>query len=193
MAAEIVALRDIEPGEEISYSCKRRTLSLSSSLLTVQDAPFGYTYKQRRDLFKQIWGFECKCSMCSASTKQKRESDARRERLLELHRILTGLHNPALASIDELVHEAMAIIDKEELRPQLAAYYPLFARAYMRLTKLDLARKYTELAEETQLWYVGGDDDYADDARLLRQELEAVEKRAGQRQSTARQTFARFS
>lgn len=72
MAQEVVAIRDIEPGEEITHSY----------------APLGNPREYRREAIK-AWGFNCTCSLCTAPEAEIKRSDARRYRLHDIHMGLT--------------------------------------------------------------------------------------------------------
>lgn len=67
LAVSIVALKDIEPGEEI----------------TITYVPMGQTREERRaGLLK--WGFNCNCSLCTASKAEVAASDYRRKKIKQL-------------------------------------------------------------------------------------------------------------
>ncbi|KAK4250070.1 hypothetical protein C7999DRAFT_38993 [Corynascus novoguineensis] len=161
MAMEVVALRDIRPGEEIVHSY----------------APLGYTYEERKAVL-QAWGFQCRCALCSASIEERNLSDRRRERLLEIHHILGQADLLGSKRVGALIIEAMGLIDQEELHPQLVEYYQQFAKAYMALSDLKRARAF--VTETDKMWslYGGEEHENLDGMRDLWRALEEAEGEA---------------
>jgi hypothetical protein len=102
-------------------------------------------------------GFECACSLCSASPPEIAASDDRRERLFEIHQTLTSAAEEARLPrerIDKIVREAMALIEVEGLQP-LIEYLFVFARVYLSVNEVRLARRYAEMAEARLIMYEG--------------------------------------
>ncbi|KAK4192324.1 hypothetical protein QBC35DRAFT_374058 [Podospora australis] len=142
MAMEVVALRNIAPGEEVAHSY----------------APLGYTLEERKAVLRS-WGFQCRCALCSAPERERQISDSRRERLLEIHQLLNKASElqGGYQRVDELVREALALVDQEELQPQLVEYYQQFAKAYMAIGDLQQAREFVKAAD--QMWnFYGGEE-----------------------------------
>ncbi|KAK0611458.1 hypothetical protein B0T14DRAFT_440556 [Immersiella caudata] len=162
MTMEMVAVRDLKAGEEIVHTY----------------IPLGYTL-QERELMLKVWGFKCSCSLCSASPQETAASDDRRERLFEIHQTLTSATQEASLPrerIDAIVREASALIGLEGLDP-LVEYMFVFARAYMSINEVALARKYTQLAEAKLRLYEG--EDSANNSvpmQMLWRELKELEK-----------------
>lgn len=183
---EVVALRDIEPGEEITHACKLSPQVPSflyiQPLTIFADTPPGYTYEERKRMIKS-WGFTCRCSMCTAPPSERALSDQRRERIFEIHDTLrdSTLDEKASLSparIDRLVREALDLIELEELDPQLVVYHMVFARAYMMVGDFRLARRFIELAEEKWILYGGEEHDNIEGIRELWAELKGAEEEA---------------
>ncbi|KAK3937046.1 SET domain-containing protein 5 [Diplogelasinospora grovesii] len=166
MAMEVVALREIQAGEEVAHSY----------------APLGYTRAERQEMLR-AWGFECRCAMWAAPAEHVALSDSRRERLFEIHHTLsshaseeeTDGERLIHARVDQLVSEALTLIAQEELHPQVVVYCALFARAYMAIGDLALARKYVALSEENWILYGGEEHDNVDGIRLLWEQLAEAE------------------
>ncbi|KAF9876117.1 A/G-specific adenine glycosylase [Colletotrichum karsti] len=115
LALEVVAYRDILPGEELSISY----------------SPLNMDYKDRQQTLAE-WGFKCNCSLCS-SPDAVAASDANRERIQQIVSMLNQpvFQNPGL--MKQLGEEMEGIIEKEKLRAQLGDFYDMFARAYVRM------------------------------------------------------------
>lgn len=77
--------------------------------------------------------------------------------------------------VDQLVREAMMLIEKEELQPQLVEYYAHFARAYIELNELKKAGAFIQRADEMWLLYGGEEHENVDGmSELWKQFAEAV-------------------
>ncbi|KAK3940981.1 hypothetical protein QBC46DRAFT_432749 [Diplogelasinospora grovesii] len=171
MAMEVVALREIQVGEEVAHSCTPPFFKFPCMRYTlmIADAPLGYTRAERQEMLR-AWGFECRCAMCSAPAEHVALSDSRRERLFEIHHTLSSHASEdetdgellSHARVDQLVSEALTLIAQEELHPQVVVYCALFARAYMAIGDLALARKYVALSEENWILYGGEEHDNVD-------------------------------
>ncbi len=108
-------------------------------------------------------------------------SDARRERLFEIHALLRDPGNlPQLTRkrIDEYVWEAIKLIELEELDPQLVEYHQLFARTYLAIGVLKEARKYIALAEAKWILYDGEEHSNVDEIKDLWRQLKEAEEDA---------------
>ena len=74
-------------------------------------------------------------------------------------------------SIANLAEEMFALVQEEQLWPQLVVFYEVIARAYMEIAEWDSARQYVGLAEERWILYGGEDHDNVDGIRALWAEL----------------------
>ncbi|KAI1778834.1 SET domain-containing protein [Hypoxylon cercidicola] len=164
LGIEVIAMRDIEVGEEITQSY----------------VPLGLSYKDRKEGLKN-WNFACTCSLCAASKSQRAASDRHRERLLDIYHELndgaTGKGNLTESIVNELTGEMESLIHEEKLEAQQLVYYGVVARAYMRVGELVAARKYVELCEDLWVRYAGDDQDYLAGMHQLRHELTEREKK----------------
>ncbi|KAH6847241.1 hypothetical protein B0I37DRAFT_341273 [Chaetomium sp. MPI-CAGE-AT-0009] len=161
IAMEVVALREIQPGQEVAHSY----------------APLGYTYEQRKAIL-QAWGFQCRCALCSGSLEVRNASDRRRERLLEIHQTLSQAERLGGKRVGQLVAEAMGLIEQEELRPQLVEYYQQFAKAYLMVNDLRRARAFVTETDKMWTLYGGEQHENIDGMRELWQTLEEAERDA---------------
>ncbi|KAK4653763.1 hypothetical protein QC762_509830 [Podospora pseudocomata] len=159
MAMEVVALRGIGKGEEVAHSY----------------APLGYTHEQRKAVL-QPWGFQCQCALCAAPAREREAADDRRDRILEIYQTLgKAAELGSVERVDQLVREAMMLIEKEELQPQLVEYYAHFARAYIELNELKKAEVFIQKADEMWLLYGGEEHENVDGmSELWKQFAEAV-------------------
>ncbi|EJT82580.1 hypothetical protein GGTG_02553 [Gaeumannomyces tritici R3-111a-1] len=160
MAMEVVAVRDIDVGEEITYSY----------------VTLGKPQKMRQEELSE-WGFECACALCRAAPDERQRSDDRRARLAEIgesltqaEALVTGAGDDS-SRLSQLVAEVTALIDAEQLWPQLVVYHPLVARAFLRAGDVTQARRHTALAEEAWLRFQGADHDYVEGLRELWREV----------------------
>ncbi|KAI2464400.1 SET domain-containing protein [Annulohypoxylon bovei var. microspora] len=165
LAIEVIAMRDIEPGEEITQSY----------------VPLGLSYHDRTDDL-QNWGFTCTCSLCASSTHQRATSDQHRQQLQHIYHSLNegaaGRSNLTAAAIGDLADEMESLVREEGLEAQLLVYYGVVARAHMRVGGLGAARRYVDLCEDLWVRYAGGEEDYLAGLQQLRHELEEREKKA---------------
>lgn len=164
LAIEVIAMRDIETGEEITQSY----------------VPLGLSYEDRKKGLNN-WGFACKCSLCAASKSSRAASDHHRERLRHIYHELnegaTGKANHTVDAIKALVEEMESLMREENLEAQLLVYYGVVARSYMRVGELARARKYVDLCEDLWMRYAGDEEDYLAGMHQLRHELEERERK----------------
>ncbi|KAI1759589.1 SET domain-containing protein [Hypoxylon sp. FL1150] len=165
LAVEVIAMRDIEVGEEITQSY----------------VPLGLSYKDRKEGLDN-WSFTCTCSLCAASKSQRAATDKRRERLLNIYHELNdgaaGKINLTEPAVMEMTSEMESLIHDEKLEAQQLVYYGVVARAFMRIGELLAARKYVELCEDLWVRYAGDDQNYLAGMYQLRHELTEREKKA---------------
>ncbi|KAK1829342.1 hypothetical protein QBC39DRAFT_384222 [Podospora conica] len=161
MTMEVIALRDIKPGEEIVYSYTF----------------LGYTRQERQAMLAH-WGFTCSCAMCTAGPSESALSDRRRDRLFELHATLSAAAEAPESlpreRVDALVAETRGLIDDEQLDPQLVEYYQVFARVYLALGDGRRAREYVRAAEEKWVLYEGEEHSNVEGIRGLWEEVELL-------------------
>ncbi|KAK2006337.1 SET domain-containing protein [Colletotrichum eremochloae] len=149
---EVVAYKDIRPGEE---------LSISYSMLNM-------LYDDRKRTLRE-WGFACACALCSSPTAVA-ASDAR---LARLQAILAALEetDPAASLVAKLTDELEDVAAREGLAAQAGEFYGMVARAYARAGEVGAARRYAAVAVEGLERFAGHDDDRTARARDLLGEL----------------------
>lgn len=182
MRMEMLAMRDLKAGEEVMHTCKISRSAVDFGgygprmLMPCVDIPLGFTLQERQLMLKP-WGFECACSLCSASPREIAASDDRRERLFEIHQTLTSAAEEASLPrerIDTIVQEAMALIEAEGLQP-LIEYLFVFARVYLSVNEVKLARKYAEVAEARLIMYEGDESAESEAINKLWKEIKELE------------------
>lgn len=132
---EIKALRDIEPGEEISISYGKIELK----------------YAERQHLYKDGWNFKCSCSLCMASTYEIEGSDQRRKRFKQLRDKLENLTSDTYDA-EQIVgweREVMEISKVEGLDVLLAEDYERLAYVYAGHGMLRDAKLWAETARQS--------------------------------------------
>ncbi|KAI1408280.1 SET domain-containing protein [Hypoxylon sp. FL1857] len=153
LGMEVVAYRDIQPGEELTFSY----------------LPLNLQSEQRQTLIRE-WGFNCTCSLCT-SAAETAVSDRRRGRIQDL---LAELDRPEIrnhAAVKRRVDEILDLCDKEGLAAQVGDFYAIVAELYSNMGDLDLAKKYGELAVKELTHYAGYDHERTRSATLFLENL----------------------
>ncbi|TGJ80851.1 hypothetical protein E0Z10_g7920 [Xylaria hypoxylon] len=147
---KVVASRDIEIGEEI----------------TISYIPMNHPREKRqRDLRR--WGFQCKCSLCTASKTEIAASDYRREKIASLQDDLLK----AIAELDgttavRAAYEILALVKAEDITSMVATQYEILARLFWKAGDTETATKYAQQSLDT-LMDLGYIDYRPDDLPLL--------------------------
>ncbi|KAI1407611.1 SET domain-containing protein [Hypoxylon sp. FL1857] len=133
LAVSIVALKDIEPGEEI----------------TITYVPMGKTREERQaGLLK--WGFNCTCSLCTASKAERAASDYRREKIKQLRQeVMRAVEAWDGTKAVRLTHEVLELMQAEELAPLYASQYEIMARLYWKARDKKTGTKYAQMSIDT--------------------------------------------
>jgi len=143
------AIRDIEAGTEINLSCTYLPLSPLAHFLTgkKKDTDFGLTFHERQTALKAKWGFDCTCTLCSASPSTIAASDARRKKINELGTIvIKHVENQDFKQAIKQHHEMMETIEEENLAPHMGDYYEVMTRLLAATKDMKKAKKYARLA-----------------------------------------------
>ncbi|KAK4185176.1 hypothetical protein QBC35DRAFT_28739 [Podospora australis] len=144
LATEAVAIRDVEPGEE----------------LTISYIPIDLPIKERLSLLESHFNFQCTCKLCSAPPDKQRYSDLRRERIGSVRSLIKKVKETS--NVDDLAAELFALVEEEGLQLKLKEYDNELWIVYYQLGDVDSAIKYAEAAlkEAEELGGVqGGEDD----------------------------------
>ncbi|KAI1138320.1 SET domain-containing protein [Hypoxylon sp. FL0543] len=128
LAVSVVALKDIEPGEEISITY----------------VPMGKTREERRAGLSK-WGFNCTCSLCTGSKAEIAASDYRREKIKELRQeVMKAVEAWDGTKAVKLTHEILELMRAEDLAPLYASQYEIMARLYWKARDTNTATKYAQ-------------------------------------------------
>ncbi|PVI04630.1 SET domain-containing protein [Periconia macrospinosa] len=157
---EIKALRDIQPGEEISISYGRIDLK----------------HAERQDLYQKGWHFTCTCSLCTADAYAISGSDQRRKRFTWLREQLNSLTSETYDTEQVLAweKEVLEISEKEGFEVLIAEDLERMAYVYNGLGKKDTAIMWAKRAKKNLLnWTVvdGGLNNELDRIDALLREL----------------------
>ncbi|KAK0646870.1 hypothetical protein B0T16DRAFT_170692 [Cercophora newfieldiana] len=157
LALEIVAYRDIEPGEEITLSYFALNLR----------------YHQRIQAIKS-WGFNCSCSFCAdEATRQK--SDRRRDDIARILQAITRKENITRDIVSKAVGKLEDLVNEEGLSAQMGDLLYMVADACMAAKDFQLAREIGEEALKVQRRYAGFDNDRTQDVVKLLETVDELE------------------
>lgn len=123
--------------------------------------------REKRQRALRRWGFECTCSLCTASKTDIAASDYRREKI-------ASLQNDTLKAIGELngtaavraAYEILALVEAEDIPTMVASQYEVLARLFWKAGDNDTAVQYAQKSLDT-LMDLGYIDYRADDLALL--------------------------
>ncbi|KAI1171980.1 hypothetical protein F4777DRAFT_24389 [Nemania sp. FL0916] len=148
--AKVVAFRNIEVGEEISISY----------------IPLNHPREKRqRDLRR--WGFECKCSLCSASKTEIAASDYRREKIASLQEdVMKAISELDGSTAIRSSYEILALVKAEDIPTMVASQYEVIARLFWKAGEIETATKYAQQSLDT-LADLGYIDPRPDDLSIL--------------------------
>ncbi|OAA65680.1 SET domain protein [Niveomyces insectorum RCEF 264] len=167
LSQEVIALRDIERGEEVTHSY----------------IPLGVVYEERQEQING-WGFRCTCPLCTAPPAQRALSDQRRRRLHAIHGELSATSASATAGystadratrLAEMVDEMEFLVEKEQIWPALCDYYLVATQAFLDVDDFAGARRYWHAASDAWDTYAGEQHENVDTLRDLWKAITARE------------------
>ncbi|KAH8883149.1 SET domain-containing protein [Thozetella sp. PMI_491] len=130
MAVTMWASHNIEPGEEI----------------TISYLDFGSPYPERQEMLRDVWGFECKCAMCSAPVEEREASDERRNKVRALHSEITRILNQGeFLEAVKVNEELLRVVDEEDLMSHYGEYFEIPAQLYNAVGDYEKAEKFTRM------------------------------------------------
>ncbi|KAI0376022.1 SET domain-containing protein [Hypomontagnella monticulosa] len=133
LAVSIVALRDIEVGEELSITY----------------VPLGKTREERQEAL-QKWGFNCTCSLCTASKSEIAASDYRRTKIKTLRQeVMDAVEAWDGRKAVRLTLEVLELMQEEELAPLYSSQYEIIARLYWKAGDIKTGIKYAQMSIDT--------------------------------------------
>ncbi|KAH8687195.1 hypothetical protein BGZ60DRAFT_521860 [Tricladium varicosporioides] len=125
------ASRTIHKGEEI-------TITYINLLQPTQD---------RRETLQMIWGFDCKCSLCSSGMAATKRSDYNIKKITELHHILSDWTAASTATPAQ-AEDLLALYEREHLHAARGTGHMLASYAYNGIGNVGMAIKHANLALE---------------------------------------------
>ncbi|KAK4186437.1 N-lysine methyltransferase SMYD2 [Podospora australis] len=138
---EVVAYKDIAPGEELSLSY----------------APLNILSKDRKELLK-FWGFECTCALCRDAEATK-VSDRQRNRIQRILEQFDNTKNLTVEKMATLTKEVEDLVLKEGMAGQIGDLYNIIGHTYLLMGEKKLAEEYGKLGVEKLRHYAGFDSE----------------------------------
>lgn len=161
------ASRTIQPGEEITITCKHHR-SIRISWLTSTDTNILEPRASRQEALSQTWGFECTCTLCKAPRASVLKSDSRIYRIKELQGFLADWSEDSIGS-SSMAEELLALYEEEEVHAALGTGHMFAALAYNAAGEAKGAKKHAKLAIEAGMVNSGAvDGDREEMEALLR-------------------------
>lgn len=166
LAMSVWSARDIEPGEEITITCKLAWLEEEREkadwLRVDLDSAAGMTSKERQETLEKVWGFKwyvlatpfgdgnpmlipaSTCSLCTGSHEQLKASDANREEIRSLQDKVVelaqaGKYHKAVQAAEQMFR----LIDEEGMTEHMGGMYEIPARLYYHIGNYEKALEYT--------------------------------------------------
>jgi hypothetical protein len=117
------------------------------------------------------WGFNCTCSLCTAPEDERKRSDRRRERVVD---ILYAMNDEALHYNDfvGLAEELIRVVEQERLTRQFSTYYHTLMKLYSEYSDMASSEKYARRALE---YAEAFDDPEGEFVLSLRRNIETLE------------------
>ncbi|KAK8049695.1 short/branched chain specific acyl-CoA dehydrogenase [Apiospora phragmitis] len=143
------AVRDIQPGEELSIS--------------YLDSFRVRSVRQART--RASWGFSCGCSQCSLPEAEAEASDARLFSIYQVENQLTDLKNANVST--STIETLIALYKEERLDHKIADAYTLAALNYNTFGVEAMAKEYAKLSLEQGLLEHGHDSEDMEAMRIL--------------------------
>ncbi|KAK3386186.1 hypothetical protein B0H63DRAFT_434062 [Podospora didyma] len=132
LSITVWSARDIEPGEEIT--------------ITYSEA--GITHAERQETLRDVWGFNCSCSLCTADNATRTLSDTRRLAIRSLRdEVLALAQKGEFETAISRAEVLFATIEAENLTAHMAgSLYEIPARLYYHVGELEKALEYATKA-----------------------------------------------
>ena len=187
MAMVVWSSRDIKPGDEITISCREirgEVLLLRRIADSLTDLHTGFTYAERQKTTADLWGFECKCPICSRSIEDRIASDNRRKLIRSLRgEIVHAINSGNFTRAVEIDEELLDLVEMEGMMPHYGDYFEIAAQLHNIVGNLSKAHNYTEMiVDELQRYGWPGVDDAAKIAKYKRLLGSIQERRMEERQ-----------
>ncbi|KAK6949099.1 hypothetical protein Daesc_009172 [Daldinia eschscholtzii] len=112
----------------------------------ISHVPLGNTRDERQEAL-QKWGFECTCSLCTASKTEIAASDYRRAKIKALRReVMKAVEDWDGTRAVKLTHEVLELMKAEDLSPLYSSQYEIMARLYWKAKDKKTATKYAQMS-----------------------------------------------
>ncbi|KAM0273575.1 hypothetical protein ACHAQH_008238 [Verticillium albo-atrum] len=160
LTMQVVAYRDIRPGEEI----------------TINYAPLGMPHNIRKKYLFDNYGFHCRCSLCQAPPEVRSAADARRMRIVEVRADMRKAHDKGkLADAIKYAEELLGLSEAEGLTPLLHEYHEILASIYLEQLDIPNARKYGQLTLDGWIRFKSVDSFHVEAVRGFMRQIDHVE------------------
>lgn len=154
------------------------------------DSSIELTYPERQEKLSSVWGFNCTCSLCTASDSIRNASDARRLEFRALRNdVLQLAQNGEFDKAVAATKDMFAVVDEEGLNMHIGDLYEIPARLHYQIGDLDSAHKYFKRSmAELDSWGVPGPEEEVslENARgilaRLEEEMEEVKRQKRRKQ-----------
>ncbi|KAL1836193.1 hypothetical protein VTJ49DRAFT_5460 [Mycothermus thermophilus] len=156
LTMEIVAYREIKPGEEILISY----------------VPLETPVEQRKRYLKENWGFECTCSLCRGSEEELENSESWRRKTKSLKETIadaksTGYYKDAIVMTEEL----LMFSEWDRVPPFMPDYHDTLAHLYYLNGNMANATRYARMAMDGWVKFGSVDDEDLEKARVFLEHL----------------------
>lgn len=181
---EVLAYRDISPGEEITINCMPSPSPASTAVITrplrltpSPDAYLGMPHKERQKFLRETWSFTCTCPLCTSPSSLVGESDTRRRAVATKRRELAdarreGSHADAV----QVAGEAAALCEEEGLDALVPEFWGSMAEGYLGMDKVDEALVWAGKTVDRWRTFRGVDSEAFGDAEGLFRVIEGKAK-----------------
>ncbi|CAK7226248.1 hypothetical protein SBRCBS47491_006167 [Sporothrix bragantina] len=147
LTIEVVAYRDIQPGEEITISYAQLTQSRT----------------ERRLFLQNNWHFNCSCSLCRADADAMTLSEDRRRDMRKLQATLVQASRAGEYDLALLTAETLQdVTEAEGVTPLRAEMYDIIASIHLDMRDFNQAVRYGQMALEAWEKF-----DSVDDSQLV--------------------------
>jgi hypothetical protein len=131
LTLDFFPLRDIEAGEELSYT-------------------YGFSelqYRDRQQKLNDEWGFKCSCSLCSASKEERAKSDDHLEDIAGIKERLPDTFD-GVPQLIALLPQLISLMEAENLTIELPMYEEILAYAWSSMGIEDRAKHWAKRARK---------------------------------------------
>jgi hypothetical protein len=143
---DVFALRDVQPGDELTFSCKCSPLLLNPSLTSL-DGFSQLAHDERRLALEAHWGFPCTCALCTANATTIQTSNFRLQKISQIKAALPS-GTDALPQLLGLLPELISLMEEEGLLVELPMYEEILAYTWSAFGIEQRAREWASRARK---------------------------------------------